>query len=225
MLVISNPPYNVAEKVTKITLQVAEESVILMPFGKYKNGLYKYVKTAELANKCLFLDKAQDIQPNLLICLLTNVADENKKLTDLEQQVWEEKYKKYYLRNFEREATFEARVYGNCDRAFVEKNLERILFTPYWPHVGNCMKEKSVTRKANLGEKGSLERILKSNASYSYFIFKTKQERDNAYNFWVTDLNNQLIFGCLTRSLKDKFPHVDWTKSWLEEEIEKEMIL
>jgi hypothetical protein len=67
-----------------------------------------------------------------------------------------------------------------------------------------------------------LERILKSNASYSYFLFGSKKEKENAFKFWVSDLCNQLILGCLTRALIFKFPHVDWSRSWTDEEILKE---
>lgn len=212
-LIIANPPFEVASELIQTIIPYAEQHCILAPYMKYrKYELYKYVEKSEIADKSLFIGKSQDIQPNLLICKLNNKRIESRKLIDMEIPLWNQTYIQYYLQNLKRPQTFESRIYNSADREFVESNLDCILFVPYWPHVGNCMKEKSVTRKANTGEKESLKRILKSNRSYAYFIFKTKRERENAYRFWITDLNNQLILGCLTRSLAEKFPHVDWSE-------------
>lgn len=220
MLIIANPPYNVASKIAQATVDFAEQSVWLMPFGKYKKyDLFQYVQSVQSADKSGFTDAAQDIQPNLLICKLQNTRDESKELIDMERFVWNPDFVEFYEKNEKIPATFQSFQYNNRDRDFVERNLERIFFIPYWPHVGNAQKEKSVTRKANLGEKESLERILKSNASYYYFLFNSKLEKENAFKFWVSDLCNELIFGCLTRGTILKFPHVDWTKSWTVTEI------
>lgn len=222
-LIIANPPFSVASKITQATVELAKQSIYLMPFGKYKKyELFQYVSSVQSVDETCFVDAAQDIQPNLLICKLQNTRDESKRLIDMEKFVWNTDFATFYEKNEKIPATFQSFVYNNKDREFVEKNLERILFIPYWPHVGNAQKEKSVTRKANLGEKESLERILKSNASYSYFLFDSKLEKENAFKFWVSDLCNKLILGCLTRTLIFKFPHVDWSHSWTEQEIQKE---
>lgn len=219
-LIIANPPFSVASKITQATVELAKQSVYLMPFGKYKKyELFQYVSSVQSVDETCFVDAAQDIQPNLLICKLQNIRDESKRLTDMEKNLWNQNLGSFYEKNEKIPASFQSFVYNNKDRDFVEKNLEKILFIPYWPHVGNAQKEKSVTRKANLGEKESLERILKSNASYSYFLFGSKLEKENAFKFWVSDLCNKLLLGCLTRATIFKFPHVDWTCAWTDKEI------
>lgn len=209
-----NPPYDCASSIIKSSIDRSPDKlVILAPYMKYRKlDLYQYIEKTILVNKKGFEDKAQDIKPDLLICRLTN-QKVTQNIIDVEKYLWNEHFRDYYENNLKLEATFKNKTYFKKDKIFVEQNKDLIFFAPYWPHVGNCMSEKSVTRKANEGEKESLERILNSNASYSYFIFKAKIERDNALQFWKSELNNQLILNNLTRNLFEKFPHIDWSDS------------
>lgn len=219
MLVIQNPPYKIASQVINSTKDVATESVILAPYAKFKKyDLYKFAESCSMANKRSFIDIGMNIQPNLLVVRLKDFVD-SRTLVDLEKPLWDIRFADFYEWNLQQPCTFKQFVYGQKLRDHVENNLEKILFIPYWPHVGNAQNEKSVTKHANLGEKDYLERILKSNQSYAYFEFETKEERNNAYQFWIRPLNDELLKGNLTRNTHEKFPRLDWSKSWTESEI------
>lgn len=213
-LYISNPPYNIATDVIESFVKLGN-SVVLAPFGKYKKkDLYKYVVSAMQVNRWTFTEIGYNIQPNLLISKLqSKIRKEVTSLIDIESQVWDPSLKKYYLLNLERKASFLQFVYNRDLNEFVRENLCKILFIPYWSHVGNAQSDKSVTKKANEADIQSLKRILNSNQSYCFLLFKSEVERNNALNFWKTDLCNDLLFGNTTRSTLEKFPHIDWTNS------------
>ena len=212
MIVISNPPYNFGNEIISTILPCAKQSIVLMPFNKFKKrNVYKYVDKVVLADKNCFLDKCQDIQPNLLIASLTTKV-ESRDITDVEKQVWCPEYVDYYLRNLQIPTTFKQAVYYKKDREFVESNLSRILFIPYWPHVGNAITEKSVTLHANRGESDFIEKILQSDRCYCYFVFENSVARDNAFLFWKTKKCDDILRGNLTRATWEKFPHIDWSK-------------
>lgn len=207
MLYISNPPYTLADKFIE---NMKGDSVILAPFKKFKkHELYKHVQKAVIVDRHSFTDIGQNIEPNLLIVKLQETS-QDIELTEIESKVWNPQFVEYYLLNLKIKPNFSQYVYNNDQRKFVTDNLSKIFFIPYWPHVGNVQGDRSVTKLANEGNEGSLERILKSNRSYCYFIFESELEKENAFTFWKTNLNNELIFGNLTRSLIDKFPHIDW---------------
>ncbi len=219
---LANPPYKIGEKIIEGTTHIANQSVVLMPFGKYKKSkqeLYKYVDKAVQVNRFNFADKGQDIQPNLLICHLTPEKVDTRNLLDLEKQVWDPEYVDYYVRNISTPTNVLNRTYCTKDEKFVRENIKRILFIPYWSHVGNAQSDRSVTKWANLGDSFYIERILKTNQSYNYLVFESSEERNNAFEFWKTNLCNQLIFGSSTRNTLEKFPHLDWRRSWTENEV------
>lgn len=221
-LSISNPPFKVATCITLSQLKTTTTlSVVLMPFMKFKaKELYKYALESQKANHKEFLDKHNDIKPDLMICKLSSRKDFFKELIDIEKPLWETNLRKYYEANLKKRPTFYQKDYfEEPHRTFVEKHLERILFIPYWQAVGNAQSDRSVTKKANAGNPESLNKILSSNRCYAFWVFQSKEERDNAYKFWCSDICNKLIQGNPTRLMFEKFPHVDWHKTWTFEKV------
>ena len=96
-LIIANPPYGKGNEIVSNFISLADESIVLMPFSKYKNrGLYKHVLSLELANPKDFPDA--DITNNLCVCKLTN-KEINQTLEEVELQTFDPKYKEFYELN------------------------------------------------------------------------------------------------------------------------------
>ena len=97
--IISNPPYNVGNKITSAAISSCDKCVCLMPLSQYKsNELYRHVDKMELADPEMFVDA--DITNNLCICTLRkSVVDKYKTYEELEMESFDEEFRLFFEKN------------------------------------------------------------------------------------------------------------------------------
>lgn len=106
-LIIANPPYNIGNSIINNCIDLAEESVVLMPLSKYKaNGLYKHVLDMKLVDPKAFLDAT--ITDNLCVCKLIR-KEINQTFEEVELQSFDPQYREFYKLNQELTSDFKMR--------------------------------------------------------------------------------------------------------------------
>lgn len=99
--IISNPPYNVGNKITSAAISSCDKCVCLMPLSCYKNKsneLWRYVESMELADPKMFADAT--ITDNLCICTLLNeTVDKFKTYEELEMESFDEGFRLFFEKN------------------------------------------------------------------------------------------------------------------------------
>lgn len=96
-LIIANPPYNIGNPIINNCIDLAEESIVLMPFSKYKaNNLYKHILDMKLVDPKAFADAT--ITSNLCVCKLLR-KEINQTFEELELQTFDPQYREFYELN------------------------------------------------------------------------------------------------------------------------------
>lgn len=96
-LIIANPPYNIGNKITSNFIPLAKESIVLMPFSKYRGqNLYKHILDLQLVDPKAFKDAL--IADNLCVCELTP-KEINQTFEETEMLTFNPAYKEFYELN------------------------------------------------------------------------------------------------------------------------------
>lgn len=218
-LIIANPPYGKGNEIVSNFISLADESIVLMPFSKYKDrDLYKHVLHLELVDPKTFKDAL--ISNNLCVCKLTN-KEINQTLEEMELQTFNPKYKEFYELNAHLPDNF-MRYYfsGVLHAAPIKKEFLTMsnLFMTSVRVGGDGVhrgKDSADYRWNVLHKKEDIRKLIKS--SFDLFDFPSKKYYNNFVTWWYENsLQDQLIKG-VRKSQSDiggvhaAVPNIDWS--------------
>lgn len=217
-LIIANPPYNLGNKIVNQFVDLAKESIVLMPISCYKNKeLYKHIRDLELVDPKTFKDA--DITNNLCVCKLIDWKDNTKELFDIISLTYDKNYISFYNKNHNIKDTFDyISVHSIKDKSKSPDIFKSFMLTMRTIQNGT----HSVFGKAadinwninNISKEIPWDTYVNA-ASCAFIVFKNKKCKDNLCKFWYYNpLMNDLIKGLNSASGKITIaiPHIDWLK-------------
>lgn len=216
-LIIANPPYGKGNEIVSNFISLADESIVLMPFSKYKDrDLYKHVLHLELVDPKTFKDAL--ISNNLCVCKLTN-KEINQTLEEVELQTFDSKYKEFYELN---NLSFNKLPYtqGKYIELKSADQLNRTFYVSSRANVDGVHCTGGMDVEANNGSysintlnKMAEEKKKTKAIPLSSVEFKTKKEADNIKKFWYKNpLMDVLIRGlCKNGGRCTAIPNINWS--------------
>lgn len=240
--IISNPPYNVGNKITSAAISSCDKCVCLMPLSQYKsNELYRHVDKMELADPKMFVDAT--ITNNLCICTLRKpVVDKFKTYEELSMESYGPKFKAFYevnniVHKFFVEKVDVAKRFNTKEDALsnvgVEPDLAFYLYIRV-PVCGVPTGTNSYDYKYNHNElpNSSLPTSLCDGGKHyklegRFAIFKNALGKSNLATWWYSNgkdgLSHKLMVGLNKAGGNpfDAIPRIDWesisdTQLWKE---------
>lgn len=217
-LIIANPPYNIGNAIINNCMDLAEESIVLMPFSKYKaNNLYKHILDMELVDPKAFADAT--ITSNLCVCKLLR-KEINQTFEELELQTFDPQYREFYELN-QKSPHQLPYVHGRYIELKSTEQLNRTFYISVRVNVDGVHHESALDVDANKGilsidflNADALKRKKTKAIPLSSIEFKSRKEADNIKRFWYnsTFLNN-LIWGLHKTggSCAAAIPNIDWS--------------
>lgn len=241
--IIANPPYAMGNELTKTVVENVEfgKYINLMPASKYKGKeLYKYVESIEKVD-----DNFDDayVGESLTITTMSKTADTFSSFDELEMCKFDEKLRKFYENNSQRENNINySYIYKiSKNKEEVRKALNEVNSNiDFFIHRravkdGVHTNDDALDRRWNLGKNVSNTIFGMSRwtggawgTQGGFIKFLSESEKNNFTDFWYRNgrmgLINKLIKGlnksCGTIELA--IPRVDWSHPWTDEEILKE---
>jgi len=226
-LIIANLPYSLGSDITDFIIEnINYDSFIsLLPTNKYSDEQAKYINNIYLADKKAFVDKHQDILPNLSICEISkSKVNKYKDCDSLNLSLLPKELKDFVELNRLVKSPFTNKyVYAESrDRTKLENNKYRYFAVPYWTHVGIAKTPKSVTKGYNDDIPAKREKFLSSkDRCYDYLEFDDKYS--DCYetcwkNLYTLAYKNDVLDNILLNSMDLYFytdywfPHIDYSK-------------
>ena len=252
-LIIANPPYglsnSIAKKIIPVLLEKAKDVVVLVPKNTYKSkALWEKVAKINVIKENVFEDASVQ---NLTIAKLSkgnsNELDFEELILTEKQKVLRKAIKAYntvHPTKLIRKVPFGNKIDPKTYK-IGEVTLEdaikqgRIFANTVWTPLDGVHTNQAHDWVCNLQNKWPKEYFDKMPVNLT--LFPNKQERDNFSKWWYSCLEKEqgkklrrgLTNACLDlirdcRSANGEgylelFPQVDWSKSWTDAEILKEI--
>ena len=241
--IIANPPYAMGNELTKTVVENVEfgKYINLMPASKYKGKeLYKYVESIEKVD-----DNFDDayVGESLTITTMSKTADTFSSFDELEMCKFDEKLRKFYENNSQRENNINYQYIFKTSK--VEKDVWDALLTvnpltDFFIHQraakdGVHLGKNTIDKKWNLLIDTSTNILGVSKygdngykTQGGFIFFSIPSEKANFTDFWYRDGKNGLMHKLIQGLNKSDgtielaIPRVDWSHPWTDEEILKE---
>lgn len=233
--IIANPPYAMGNELTKTVVENVEfgKYINLMPASKYKGKeLYRYVESIDRVE-----DNFEDacIGDSLTVAVMSKSVDTFSSFEELEMCKFDEKFRKFYEKNFSAQPTYEL---GPMDSKPTRNHYD--ILTDFFIYTrvaanGVDMSGKAYNWNFKLGDESELfNTLLKDRHELGiyfwgqFLFFNSPEERTNFTDYWYRNgtagLCHKLIKGLhKTGGTVDiAIPRVDWSHPWTDEEILKE---
>lgn len=209
-LIIANPPYNLGNKIVSQFVDLAKESVVLMPFSYYKNKeLYKHIRDLQLVDPKTFKDA--QITNNLCVCkLIDKKIDQTYE--EIELQTYNPKYKLFYELNKKLSAYYI--IMPNMPDKY-DINENKLNFNTSVDFLITTRTSENGVHKLSTAH-DFIFNIDKNFVSCLSYIIRLSSEKakDNLCRFWYKNpLMNDLIKGLNKKGghIYDAIPHIDWS--------------
>lgn len=217
-VIIANPPYNMGNQIISNCVDKAEETIVLMPFSKYKaNNLYKHVLSLEIVDPKSFKDAT--ITNNLCVCKLIK-NEINRTFEELELETFDQNYREFYELNAKMPNKL-SYTHGKYIKLLSEEQLSRTFYISVRVNLDGVHHSKAFDIDANNGiisieelNADAEKRKKTATTPLSSIEFKTKKEADNIKRFWYNStFLSDLIWGLKKEggSCAAAIPNIDWS--------------